>query len=69
MGQPERRDPAQAQPLPVAMLMEMLIQQAWDIHPDQLREQQGNIIHPLGRDAQRVAHPLSVPESSVLDQI
>lgn len=62
MHQPNRGDPADGQALPVAILMEVLVEQAGHIHADQVRERQRNTVHTITSDGQVFSHSQSYRE-------
>ncbi len=59
--QPDHGRPAQARSLPVAMGLEVAIQQVCDAHPLALGQQERYIIHSFGRDCQCFCHADSLP--------
>jgi hypothetical protein len=61
VGQPDHGRPAQAHALPVAMRLEVAIQQVCDAHPLALGQQERNIVYSFGRDRQRFCHSDSLP--------
>jgi hypothetical protein len=61
VGQPDHCRPAQARSRPVAMRLEVAIQQVCDAHHLALGQQERNIIHSLGRDRQLFCHTDSLP--------
>ena len=60
VGQPDHGRPAQARSLPVAMGLEVAIQQVCDAHPLALGQQERYIVHSFGRDHQCFCHAHSL---------
>ncbi len=67
MGQPDRRHPTQAQPLPVTMRRKMCIQQRREPHALHVSEQQREIIHSFCGDIHLFFHADSLAKS--LDRV
>jgi hypothetical protein len=47
-AQPDAADPAQTEPMPIAMGGKMVVNQRRQFHPLHLFEQQGNVVDALG---------------------
>ncbi len=56
VGQPDHGRPAQADPLPVAMRLEVVIQQVCYTHLGALRQQKRKIIHAFCHSVQLFGH-------------
>ena len=69
VGQPDPGDPPQAEPLPVAVGREMLVQQRWQAHTLHLSLQERNVVDSLIDDGQYLVYAESLPQSSNLIQI
>ncbi len=69
MRQPDGRHPACTQSLPIAMLMEVLLEQAGHVHAEEVREQQRKIIYSFGANRERLGHAESVRQSAQLGEI
>lgn len=59
--QPDGGRPAQAHALPVAMRLEVLIQQLWYTHLVTVGQQERKIVHSFGRDVHYFCHAHSFP--------
>jgi hypothetical protein len=59
--QPDGCRPAQAHSLPVAMRLEVVIQQLWHTHLVTVGQQERDIVHSFGRDVQWFCHADSLP--------
>ena len=64
IAQPDRAQPAQTQPLPVAVRRKMHVQQLRQAHPHLLDNQHRGVVHPFTVNGKFVAHAPSLPQSS-----
>ena len=58
-AEPDHRDPAEAEPLPVAVSGKVRVQQRWQVHALHLCQQQRNIVDALRDDGMYVVHAQS----------
>lgn len=68
-AEPDHRDPAQAEALPVAVGGKGRVQQRWQAHALHLLQQQRNIVDSLRDDGVYVVHAQSLPQSGIPLQI
>ncbi len=66
VGQPDRCCPAQAASLPIAMWLEVVVQQLWYAHRVALGQQNGNIVYSFCRYCQLFCHFDSLPHFQYL---
>ena len=63
--QPDATDPAQTEPMPVAMGGKVVIKQHRKLHPLHLFEQKRNVVDALGDDSLDVIHAQSLAQSPI----
>ena len=68
-AEPDGADPAQTEPIPVAVSGKMWFNQRRQFHPLHLFEQQRNVVDALGDDVGYLIHTQSLTQSAIYLQI
>ncbi len=64
-AEPDGRDPAHTEPVPVAMSGKMLVNQRRQFHPLHLFDEQRNVVDALGENILDIIHTQSLAQSSI----